>query len=468
MEELDLKSLFELIWKKKLLIISFIIIGAILGFTFNKYYTTPKYKSTVTFLLAQTGSATDSSITASDVTLNSKLVENYSELIKSDSVISEALNQLNIQMDIADLQKNITVESKKSTEFIQLSVATEQKDLAPLIANKIVEVFTEKVKQIYKVENVHIVDSAIEAITPYNINPTKYALIGACIGLVIALAIIFIIYCFDDSLKDDKDIERSLGLRTLATFRKQSKNTGLSWNPKSDYVEGFKVLRTNLQFVNRSKDIKVISVTSTLPGEGKSWVSSNLALAFAKADYKVLIVDSDMRKGTQHIIFKIPQTPGLSDLIKSNDNPTDFKLIASKYINKTSINNIFVLPSGNFTFDSSELLISNKVNKLVETFKENFDIVIFDSTPCTLVTDAAIISRIVDTTIIVTEHEKTKMSNLKHIHEQIEEVGGNLAGIVINKVPSKRDGYYYYGENKKKKSNKSSMPNNNTNKRSRH
>lgn len=85
-----------------------------------------------------------------------------------------------------------------------------------------------------------------------------------------------------------------------------------------------------------------------------------------------------------------------------------------------------------------------------------------------MVTDAAIISRIVDTTIIVTEHEKTKMSNLKHIHEQIEEVGGNLAGIVINKVPSKRDGYYYYGENEKKKSNKSSMPNNNTNKRSRH
>ena len=105
---------------------------------------------------------------------------------------------------------------------------------------------------------------------------------------------------------------------------------------------------------------------------------------------------------------------------------------------------------------------------LVETFKENFDIVIFDSTPCTLVTDAAIISRIVDTTIIVTEHEKTKMSNLKHIHEQIEEVGGNLAGIVINKVPSKRDGYYYYGENEKKKSKKSSMPNNNKNKRSRH
>lgn len=469
MEELDLKSLFESIWKKKSLIILLVIIGAILGFTFNKYYTTPKYKSTVTFLLAQTGSSSsDSSITTSDVTLNSKLVENYSELIKSDSVISEALKQLNIQMSIPDLQKNITVDSKKSTEFIQLSVATEQKDLSPLIANKIVEVFTEKVKQIYKVENVHIVDSAIEPTSPYNITPTKYALIGACVGLVIALAIIFIINSFDDSLKSDKDIERALGLKTLATFRKQSKSTGLSWNPKDDYVEGFKVLRTNLQFVNRSKDIKVISVTSTLPGEGKSWVSANLALAFAKADYKVLIVDSDMRKGTQNAIFKIAQAPGLSDLIKSNDDPANFNLIASKYIYKTQINNVFVIPSGKLTFDSSELLISNKVNKIVTTLKENFDIIIFDSTPSTLVTDASIISRIVDTTIIVTEFDKTKMSNLHHIRDQIEEVGGNIAGIVINKVPSKRDSYYYYGENVKKGSSKNSKNRPNNTRGSRH
>ena len=469
MEELDLKSLFESIWKKKSLIILLVIIGAILGFTFNKYYTTPKYKSTVTFLLAQTGSSSsDSSITTSDVTLNSKLVENYSELIKSDSVISEALKQLNIQMSIPDLQKNITVDSKKSTEFIQLSVATEQKDLSPLIANKIVEVFTEKVKQIYKVENVHIVDSAIEPTSPYNITPTKYALIGACVGLVIALAIIFIINSFDDSLKSDKDIERALGLKTLATFRKQSKSTGLSWNPKDDYVEGFKVLRTNLQFVNRSKDIKVISVTSTLPGEGKSWVSANLALAFAKADYKVLIVDSDMRKGTQNAIFKIAQAPGLSDLIKSNDDPANFNLIASKYIYKTQINNIFVIPSGKLTFDSSELLISNKVNKIVTTLKENFDIIIFDSTPSTLVTDASIISRIVDTTIIVTEFDKTKMSNLHHIRDQIEEVGGKIAGIVINKVPSKRDSYYYYGENVKKGSSKNSKNRPNNTRGSRH
>ena len=222
MEELDLKDLLKLIWKQKLLIILLVIVGGVLGFIYNKYYTTPKYKATTTFLLAQNINETDTSITSTDVTLNSKLVDNYSELIKSDAVLNETLNQLNLQMNIKELQNNITVEAKKSTEFIELSVATKQKELSPLIANKIMEVFTEKVKQIYKVENVHVVDPAVQSNTPYNINTTKYALIGAVIGLVISLTIIFIINCFDDSLKDDKDIERILGLRTLATFRKQT------------------------------------------------------------------------------------------------------------------------------------------------------------------------------------------------------------------------------------------------------
>lgn len=453
MEELDLKDLLKLIWKQKLLIILLVIVGGVLGFIYNKYYTTPKYKATTTFLLAQNINETDTSITSTDVTLNSKLVDNYSELIKSDTVLNETLNQLNLQMNIKELQNNITVEAKKSTEFIELSVATKQKELSPLIANKIMEVFTEKVKQIYKVENVHVVDPAVQSNTPYNINTTKYALIGAVIGLVISLTIIFIINCFDDSLKDDKDIEKILGLRTLATFRKQTGQNNLSWNPKDDYVEGFKILRTNLQFVNRNKDIKVISVTSTLPGEGKSWVSANLALAYAKADYKVLLIDGDMRKGTQNAIFNIRQAPGLSDLIKSDDSTDDFRLIAGKYIHKASINNVYIIPSGNLTFDSSELLISNRTNKLLETLKQNFDIIIIDSTPCTMVADAAIISRIVDTTIIVTEYEKTKLRNLKYIREQIKDVGGNIAGIVINKVPSKGAGYYYYyyGEDNSKK-----------------
>ena len=299
-------------------------------------------------------------------------------------------------------------------------------------------------------ENVHIVDEAKVSNEPYNINPTKYALIGAAIGIVVAMIIIFLQNMLDDSIRNENDIEHQLGIKTLAKFRKQPKNTKLGWNPKYDYVEGVKALRTNLQFVKRDKNIKTIAITSSMPGEGKSWITTNLALAYAKADYKVCIVDADMRKGTQHIKLGIEQTPGLSDLIKGSDDINNIRLIFDKYIQPTRIENISLLPCGKNTFDSSELLISNKLNKLVDILKANFDIIIFDSTPGTLVTDATILCRLVETNIIVVEHEKTKMKELKRIKDLIESVGGDLAGVVINKISDgkKKKEYYYYGGNK--------------------
>lgn len=127
MEELDLKDLLKLIWKQKLLIILLVIVGGVLGFIYNKYYTTPKYKATTTFLLAQNINETDTSITSTDVTLNSKLVDNYSELIKSDAVLNETLNQLNLQMNIKELQNNITVEAKKALNLLNFQLLLSKK-----------------------------------------------------------------------------------------------------------------------------------------------------------------------------------------------------------------------------------------------------------------------------------------------------------------------------------------------------
>lgn len=449
MEELDLKELLSLIWKKKILIIIITIIGLCTGLVYNLFFTTPKYKSTTDFLLAQSTNNTGSvdTITTTDVTLNNKLLSNYTELIKSEMVLSEVLKRLDITLNVANLQKDVSVENKNDTEFIELTVRSTDKEQAALIANKIIEVFNEKIKEIYNMENVHIVDQARPANEPYNINPAKYALIGAVIGFVISIIIILLKNMLDDSIRNERDIEHQLKIKTLAKFRKQPKNTKLEWNPKYDYIEGIKALRTNLQFVKREKNIKTIAITSSMPGEGKSWITTNLALAYAKADYKVCIVDADMRKGTQHIKLEVKQTPGLSDLIKSNDDVNDFKLISDKYIQSTKFENISILPCGDNTFDSSELLISNKVNKLVEVLKENFDIIIFDSTPSTLVTDATILCRLVETNIVVVEYEKTKMKDLRKIQELIEGVGGDLAGVVINKINDdrKKKEYYYYG-----------------------
>ena len=220
--------------------------------------------------------------------------------------------------------------------------------------------------------------------------------------------------------------------------------------PKSPISEVFRTLRTNIQFMNTKGKLKTILITSTFPGEGKSWVASNLAVTFAQAGKKVVLIDADMRKGRQYTIFGISPIPGLSNYLSGidmDDEERDITDIAD-YIQDTEIDNLFVMPAGNIPPNPSELLISPQMVNLLEQLKELCDIVIIDGTPNELVTDSLIITRLVDSTIIVTASKQTKKDNLRRAIQNIQNVGGKIAGVVVNKVPSAAKKYeqsYYYG-----------------------
>lgn len=223
-------------------------------------------------------------------------------------------------------------------------------------------------------------------------------------------------------------------------------------DPKSPISEVFRTLRTNIQFINTDKKIKTLLVTSTLPGEGKSWIASNLAVTFAQAGKKVVLIDADMRKGRQCIIFNTLPKPGLSNYLSQvgiEENKNDAKGIIT-CLQKTEIKNLYIMPAGSIPPNPSELLVSKKMTKLLEKLKKVCDIVIIDGTPCELVTDAVVLSRIVDSTIIVTAHKKTKKDALQRVIKNIQNVGGKITGIVINKMPISgkkyEEKYYYYGE----------------------
>ena len=220
--------------------------------------------------------------------------------------------------------------------------------------------------------------------------------------------------------------------------------------PKSPISEVFRTLRTNIQFMNTKGKLKTILITSTFPGEGKSWVASNLAVTFAQAGKKVVLIDADMRKGRQYTIFGISPIPGLSNYLSGidmDDEERDITDIAD-YIQDTEIDNLFVMPAGNIPPNPSELLISPQMVNLLEQLKELCDIVIIDGTPNELVTDSLIITRLVDSTIIVTASKQTKKDNLRRAIQNIQNVGGKIAGVVVNKVPiaaKKYEQSYYYG-----------------------
>ena len=221
-------------------------------------------------------------------------------------------------------------------------------------------------------------------------------------------------------------------------------------DPKSPVSEVFRTLRTNIQFMNTNNKLKTLLVTSTLPSEGKSWVIANLAVTFAQAGKKVILVDADMRKGRQYTIFEVSPRPGLSNYLSGFDSNTGEEISEdlANYIQETQVPNLYIIPAGNIPPNPSELLISPKMVSLLDRLKELCDLVIIDGTPCELVTDAIILSRIVDSTVIVTAHKQTKKDDLQKIVTNIQNVGGKIAGIVLNKIPVSAKKYeqsYYYG-----------------------
>lgn len=219
-------------------------------------------------------------------------------------------------------------------------------------------------------------------------------------------------------------------------------------DPKSPISEIFRTLRTNIQFMNTKGKLKTILVTSTLLGEGKSWVSSNLAVTFAQAGKKVVIIDADMRKGRQYTIFGVSPRPGLSNYLSGVLDGEEINEDLSNYIQETEVENLYVISAGNIPPNPSELLIAPQMVSLLDQLKEMCDIIIIDVTPSQLVTDSLILTRLVDSTIIVTAQKHTKKEDLKRVITNIQNVGGKIAGVVVNKVTMSAKKYeqsYYYG-----------------------
>ena len=210
--------------------------------------------------------------------------------------------------------------------------------------------------------------------------------------------------------------------------------------PKSNISEDIRTIRTNLKFT-ANDDAKVLLVTSSVPGEGKSFISSNLAAAFAQTGEKVLLVDADLRLGRVHKIFNQSATKGFSNMLISGTSED-----LPEYIKKTTIPNLYIVSRGTVPPNPSELLNSSSCKKLINIFRENFDRVIFDGVPVNGLPDSLVLANLVDRVIIVTTIGYTSIDELNQTKKALEQIDANIAGVVVNKTPTIRRGKYsnYY------------------------
>ncbi len=216
MEEINLKELFDYIKERILIVIIILLSVLVLGCVYSIFLKTPIYRSNATIVLVSddgsAGGASGNGYTQSDVNLNRNLVATYSDILKSRRVLENVIDDLELDYSYNKLYSSVSVSTSKDTEILKIVVADPDKTTAADIANQIVKVFGEEIKSIYKLQNVSVVDKAVEADEAYNINIIKDLIIYIMLGLVLGLGSVFIIYYFDTTIKSAEMVENKLGL----------------------------------------------------------------------------------------------------------------------------------------------------------------------------------------------------------------------------------------------------------------
>lgn len=211
--------------------------------------------------------------------------------------------------------------------------------------------------------------------------------------------------------------------------------------PKSTISEKFRGIRSNIMFSNAENEIGSLLVTSEKPVSGKSTISANIAVTYAQAGYKTLIIDGDMRKPTQHYIFDLPNNSGLSNLIIN-------KATYSDSIKVTNVDNLAILTAGPTPPNPSELIASSKFETIFNELSDHYDFIVIDTPPVNTVTDAQVYAQTVKNCVLVIDAEKNNKIEVKKAKDLLNKADGKLLGAVLNKMPVDKNSsyYYYFGE----------------------
>ncbi len=222
----------------------------------------------------------------------------------------------------------------------------------------------------------------------------------------------------------------------------RNKDLVINKNPKSLFAESIRSIRTNLAFSSLDKEMKIIINTSPEAGDGKSFITANLAIAYAQENKKVLLIDADLRRGKQHEIFEVMNVTsgGYSNLMLNYKDTITF----DRYIYPTFDKNIDLLPTGPTPPNPVELLGSENNRRLLERLKRKYDLIIMDCAPIIGLSDSLILATLSDINLITISAKKTKMENLERVKKLFDQNNLKIHGVIFNKAPVSGNGYYSY------------------------
>jgi succinoglycan biosynthesis transport protein ExoP len=281
-----------------------------------------------------------------------------------------------------------------------------------------------------------VIEEPFQAQSYVSPNVTLNLVLGAVVGLVFGVGIALFLEYLDTSVKSLEDVERYLQVPVLAVIPKDvgvlHKQSGMSPD-----AEAYRILRTNIEFNRKNPEDNSITVVSGGAGEGKSTTLVNLAYICAQGGYTTLMIDADLRRPRLHTFFDINNSVGLTNYLTT-------ELMLEDVILQTPVDNLFFMPSGILPADAAGILNSRRMSELIQDVKQRFDLVLVDSPPILGVSDASVLASEVDLTMIVVQHRKLPRNMLVRVKQAVENVGGNVIGVVLNNVDVRSDSQYQY------------------------
>lgn len=409
-EIIDIRNFIKHCINKKKIVSITLCISFILGILYTLIIDRTMYKSTTKVLI-------------------DKAEASIEDFVKSKDILNQINSELSINKTYGEDGINIVFD--KSTKILTISASSTNNNEAYNIVIKIQDILKTKLEDVYGVKKYTTIEQAGISNNAYNKNYIKDVLTFVIIGIVISGVYVIFTYYFS-GLTNGSIIENN-GMVYLGKINKENKSKSkvISYISKnSKIVEQLKRIISNIELNKNSARPRAILVTAPEYKIGTTYVVSNLAIRYAKADKKVLILDSNIKNGIQDKIFNVDNDEGLTDLISSDDLTIESIM---GYIKPTPLNNIKVLPRGNMLINE-ELLISDNINRIMNVLNNNFDIVIIDGEPILNAITSIGWANVVDATIIVTEYAKTKIEELIKVKKTIENVDGKISGVIINKA----------------------------------
>jgi len=350
-------------------------------------------------------------------------MDELSALIEETQAAIDSLGTPETSQEEAELSRLETILAGYRTSYVGLLQSYEQMRLTAA-------------QTAYNVSVFRRADAPDEPVRP---RPVLNTALAGAVGAMLAVGVAFLVEYMDDTVKTPEDVSRALNLDTLGVIGKLAKGTEelvAVTRPLSPVSEAFRVLRTNIRFSSVDKPLRTLLVTSAGPTEGKSTTAANLAAVMAQAGLKVVVMDADLRRPRLHQMFGIHPRGGLTgSLLEGN---MDGRLQPSQ------VEGLAVLPAGDRPPNPSELLGSRRLQELLSLLTQHVDVVVIDSPPVLPVADAAVLAQSVDGVLLVVDAGETRRGVAQHAVDSLRQVGANVIGAVLNRVPTRKGGYYYY------------------------